>query len=138
MDRRQMVAQRARDFFGERLEDVLHMVRQDRQGMRGWEEPAHVRAVVRRTVREATTTDTESVDVAVADLEFGRTAGEPDRGQQREAMGQLLEAGANGLEKVARQQAHELSQEEALGLECTLLLYGRPAVLVSEGRLASI
>ncbi|HEV3263680.1 MAG TPA: serine protease [Gemmataceae bacterium] len=138
MDRRQMVAQRARDFFGERLDDVIHMVRQDRQGMRGWEEPAHVRAVVRRTIREGATTETEAVDVAVAELEFGRTAGEPDRGQQREAMGQLLEAGATALEKVSRQQTHELSQEETLGLECTLLLYGRPAVLVSEGHLASI
>src|SRR5206468_6930583 len=53
MDRRQMVAQRAREFFGERLDDVVHMVRQDRQGLRGWEEPAHVRAVVRRAIREA-------------------------------------------------------------------------------------
>ena len=28
MDRRQMVVQRAREFFGERVDDVLHMVRQ--------------------------------------------------------------------------------------------------------------
>src|SRR5881275_634923 len=108
MDRKQMVVQRVREFFGERLDDVLHMVRQDRQGMRGWEEPAHVRAVVRRTIREGAGAETETeeaTDVAVNGTEFGRSAGEPDRGQQREAIGQLLEAGANALEKVWRDQA---------------------------------
>ena len=65
MDRRQMVVQRARDFFAERLDDVVHMVRQDRQELRGWEEPAHVRAVVRRTIREGATTETGSVETAV-------------------------------------------------------------------------
>ena len=34
MDRRQMVVQRAREFLGERLDDVVHMVRQDRQELR--------------------------------------------------------------------------------------------------------
>src|SRR5262245_26076896 len=48
MDRRQMVVQRAREFFGDRLDDVVHMVWQDRNDMRGWQEPAHVRAAVRR------------------------------------------------------------------------------------------
>jgi hypothetical protein len=48
MDRRQLIVQRVREIFGERLDDVLHMVRQDRQDMRGWQEPAHVRAAVRR------------------------------------------------------------------------------------------
>ena len=43
MDRRQVIVQRVREIFGERLDDVLHMVRQDRQDMRGWQEPAHVR-----------------------------------------------------------------------------------------------
>jgi len=41
-----------RAIFAERLDDVLHMVRQDRQDLRGWEEPAHLRAVVRRSIRE--------------------------------------------------------------------------------------
>ena len=52
MDRKQMVVQRVRDFFGDRVEDVIHMVWQDRNGLRGWQEPAHVRSVVRRTIRE--------------------------------------------------------------------------------------
>jgi hypothetical protein len=30
MDRRQMIVQRVREFFGDRVEDVGHMVRQDR------------------------------------------------------------------------------------------------------------
>ena len=52
MDRRQLIVQRAREVFGERLEDVVHMVRQDRQDLRGWEEPSHLRAVLRRAIRE--------------------------------------------------------------------------------------
>jgi hypothetical protein len=124
--------------FGERLEDVVHMARQDRHDLRGWEEPAHVRAVLRRTIREGGTPEFEAGDVAVSESEFGRTAGEPDRGQQREAVGQLLETGANALEKVARDYSPDLSPEERLGLECLLLLYGRPSVLVSQDRLSSV
>lgn len=136
MDRRQLVAQRAREFFAERLDDVLHMIQQDRQEMRGWQEPAHVRAAVRRSIREAGKEwDYASyAGVSVMDANFGRTAGEPDRGQQREAMGQLLEAGSYGLEKVIRNQIHEITGEETLGLEIVLLLYGRPALQISEGR----
>jgi hypothetical protein len=137
MDRRQMIVQRTRELIGERTDDVLHMVRQDRQDLRGWQEPAHVRAAVRRIVQEGGSPEAESATLT-ADLEFGRTAAEPDRGQQREAIGQLLEAGAAALEKVGRTSTPELSPEEILGLECILLLYGRPAVLVSQGRLASV
>jgi hypothetical protein len=137
MDRKQMVAQRARECFAECLEDVTHRVRQDRQGLRGWEEPTHLRSVLRRTIREGEAGEAETT-VTVSALEFGRAAGEPDRGQQREAVGQLLEAGAGGLEKVARNQVMELTAEEVLGLECVLLLYGRPAVLVCQGRLGTV
>jgi hypothetical protein len=139
MDRRQMVVQRARECFGERIDDVLHMVRQDRQELRGWQEPAHVRAAARRSIREA---DGDSSDgggrAAVAELEFARAAAEPDRGQQREATGLLLEAGLAGLEKAARNAAMELTPQEVLGLESVFLFYGRPAVLVAEGRLGSM
>src|SRR5438876_7994748 len=102
MDRRQMVAQRAREYFAERLEDVVHMVRQDRQELRGWEEPAHVRSVLRRSVVEANANDNGETTVTVVDAEFGRTAGEPDRGQQRETLGQVLEAGAQAMEKLTQ------------------------------------
>ncbi len=142
MDRRQLVAQRVRETFGERVEDVLPMVRQDRQEMRGWQEPAHVRAVVRRTIREQSgsgETDTgQETTTQTMISDFARTAGEPDRGQQREAIGQLLEAGANGLERLVRNGVQELTPDEVSGLECVLLLYGRPAILVSDGSLASV
>src|SRR5437870_7401436 len=106
MDRRQLIVQRARDIFGERLDDVAHMVRQDRQELRGWEEPAHLRAVLRRrTTRVNADSFNETADVAVAEATFGRRAGEPDPGQQREGIGQLLEAGASALEKMTREQA---------------------------------
>src|SRR5262245_49415886 len=139
MDRRQIVVQRAREFFGDRLDDVVHMVRQDRQEMRGWQEPAHLRAVLRRTIREqgGSGNPTEATQVMLDELEFCRSAGEPDRGQQREAIGQLLEAGAVGLEKIAR-NASDFTPEELFGLEAVLLLYGRPALLIAENRLASV
>src|ERR1700722_10624382 len=105
MDRKQMVVERTRAVFGERLDDVVHMVRQDRQDLRGWEEPTHIRGVLRRrTVRtrnESFTNNTNTnttTDTTVVETEFGRNAGEPDRGQQRECVGQILEAGANALE----------------------------------------
>jgi hypothetical protein len=137
MDGRQLVVQRTRELFGDRLDDVIHMVRQDRQELRGWEEPAHLRSVVRRTLREGGGPEPEEAETAVATLEFGRTAGELDRGQQREGIGQLLEAGAAALEKVSRQQTQDLSAPEILGLEAVLLLYGRPALLVSQNRFGS-
>jgi hypothetical protein len=117
---------------------MVHVVRQDRQDLRGWEEPAHLRAAVRRTIREGADEPTETGEVALAEPEVGRTAGEPDRGQQREGIGQLLEAGANALEQVARVLNPDLTPAERLGLECVLLLYGRPAVLVSENGLGSV
>ncbi|HZY86465.1 MAG TPA: hypothetical protein VFE78_16645, partial [Gemmataceae bacterium] len=114
MDRRQMVLQRARELLGERVEDVLHAVRQDRQEMRGWQEPAHVRAVVRRTVRDGGPEGGAERTAALAELEFGRAAAEPDPGQQREATGQLLEAGAAALEKLLRNQPAEVTGPETL------------------------
>jgi hypothetical protein len=144
MDRKQMVVERTRIVFGERLDDVVHMVRQDRQDLRGWEEPTHIRGVLRRRTLRAnnesfSNNNTENnAEVIVGETEFGRGAGEPDRGQQRECVGQLLEAGANALEKVARQVTPDLNNEERLGLECVLLLYGRPAVEVDRDRLAPV
>src|SRR5689334_6051239 len=147
MDRRQMLVQRAREFFGDRLDDVLYLVQKDRQELRGWQEPAHVRATVRRAVREegggvaqiteVSVTEDTVTDVTQVLFEFGRGAAEPDRGQQRESIGQLLERGASALQKVARNTS-DLTNEETFGLEAVLLLYGRPSLLVSEGRLASV
>ena len=141
MDRRHMVVQRARDFFGDRLEDVLHMVLEDRNVLRGWQEPAHLRAAVRRTIREeggSSTTQTMTLPTSYTTdeitaptvFEMARPAAEPDRGQQREAFGRILEAGANALQKVTR-NATDLTPEETFGLESVLLVYARPALLIS-------
>lgn len=141
MDRKQLVVERTRAVFGERLDDVLHMVRQDRNDMRGWQEPAHVRAALRRRTIAATNANIEdysdSTDVTVAETNFGRGAGEPEPGQQREAIGQLLEAGASALEMMGRTANPELTNEQRFGLECVLLIYGRPAIEVNNDRLAS-
>jgi hypothetical protein len=142
MDRKQMVVERTRAIFGERLDDVMHMARQDRQDLRGWQEPAHVRAVLRRRFLRASPDNYQpspgDSNVALADAGFGRGAGEPDPGQQREVLGQILEIGANALEKVARHTTNDLTNEERLGLECILLIYGRPALEISQNRLGSV
>lgn len=135
MERKQAIVQCSREFFGVRLDEVLHMVQQDRQELRGWQEPAHLRAVLRRAVREGAPT-TEAAQIAVVEAEIGRGAGEPDKGQQREALGQILEAGASALEKTRHDAISELTVDELFGLECIVLLYGRPGLLVSQGRLA--
>jgi hypothetical protein len=135
MDRKQLLVQRAREFFGDRLDAVLHMVQQDRQALHGWEEPPHLRAVLRRAVCEGATAAT-GAPTAVAEYESDRGAGEPQAGQQREAVGQLLEAGGSALEKLSQNQAPDLTAAELCGLECVLLLYGRPALLISQGHLA--
>ena len=138
MDRKQLVVERTRAVFGERLDDVLHMVRQDRQDLRGWEEPAHVRAVLRRRpIRANSDNFNDTSVVTVSDTDFGRGAGEPEPGQQRECLGQVLEVAGNALEKVCRDGNPDLTNQERLALECILLMYGRPALEVSQGRLAN-
>jgi len=136
MERKQMIVQRARESFGERLDQVLQSVRQDREELRGWQEPAHLRAVLRRAVREVRHAEGGTVPAAVAESGIGRGAGEPDRGEQREGLGQILEAGAAALEKILGSQTPDLTADDVFGLECVILLYGRPGLLVSEGRMA--
>ena len=136
MDRTQILVQRTREFFGDRLDAVLHMVQQDRQALHGWEEPPHLRAVLRRAVCEGAPVGTGAAPTTVAEHECDRGAGEPQAGQQREAVGQLLEAGGSALEKLSQNQAPDLTAAELCGLECVLLLYGRPALLISQGHLA--
>ncbi len=144
MDRKNVLVQRTRDTFTDRLDDVLHMVARDRQELKGWQEPPHLRAAVRRAIREEGQTtpegrvsDTATEEASRSSLEFGRTAGEPDRGQQREAIGLLLEAGANALDRLIRNN-NDLTNEEVIGLETVLLLYGRPSLTVQDDRLASV
>ncbi|HVS40043.1 MAG TPA: trypsin-like peptidase domain-containing protein, partial [Gemmataceae bacterium] len=140
MDRRQMIIQRVREIFGDGVDDLLHIVRQDRQEMRGWQEPAHLRAALRRAVRQEGAPDAANepaTTTAVAEAEFIRAAGEPDPGQQREAVGRVLEAGAAGLERIVS-GATDLTAEQVSGLETILLLYGRPAILISGGNLGAV
>ncbi len=137
MDRRQLVVQRTREIFGNRLDDVIQMVRNDRQGLRGWEEPAHLRAVLRRSIQEMGSNQNQSITLT-EEPEVGRSAGEPERGQQREAVGQLLEAGGTALEKICQSSSNEISPQERLGLECVLFIYGRPAISVGDSRLAAV
>lgn len=135
MEGKQLVVQRVREYFMDQLEEAAAMVRKDREALRGWQEPAHLRAVARRPAPENAMIE-NGEDVCPLDtLEFGRTAGEPDLGQQREAVGQLLEAGILALGKLGQSSIPDLDPAEVLGLECVLLFYARPAVQINQGRL---
>ncbi len=136
MDRKQQVSQRVREYFGERLDDVVEMVRQDRQDMRSWQEPAHVRGMMRSTRRlesgEDRNADKDTLtERSLGDADLGSALGEPDAGRRREMTSQLLELGVSGLLKATRGTGSDLTAQETLGLEAVLLLYGRPAVLVT-------
>lgn len=130
MERRQLILQRTREWFGDRVSDLAQTVWHDRQLMRGWEEPAHLRAALRRSVRGGE--EGESSDSTVVTM--GRCAGEPEPGPQREAVGRLLEAGAVALELMAASPSPDLSAEQLLGLECVLLLHARPALVTDDGQ----
>jgi len=138
MEPARKIIQTTWDIFGDRLGDVEHMVRQDRLDLYGWEEPAHLRAVVRRVICEGMPSEFNPAELVLPDNEFARAAGEPRRGDQREAVGDLLEAGAAAMAKLARYVAPDLTLDECLGLCCVLLLYGRPAILIENGKLARV
>jgi len=134
MDRGTLAVERAREIFGGRIDDILGMVRQDRHDLHGWEEPAHLRSVLRRTQQVGADMSSEQGSVALMEPQVARRATEPEPGQQREGLGQLLDAGICALEKM--HVPHSMTAEERLGLECVVLLYGRPALGVSHNRLA--
>ncbi len=139
MERKQLIVQRTREYFGGHFEEVLRMVLEDRHELYGWEEPAHLRAVLRRATREDGPGEEGAAPPAVADVcKVGRGAGEPDEGRQREALGQLLEVGATGLEKIRESPSSDLSADELLGLETVLLLYARPGLPLRGGDLAAV
>src|SRR5262249_22136720 len=69
---------------------------------------------------------------------FAPGAGEPPPGHQRGPRGRLLKRGPTARKKPPRQPNPDLTPEEAFGLECTLLLYGRPAISVSQNRLDAV
>jgi hypothetical protein len=110
--------------------------------LRGWQEPAHVRSVLRRSINEqqpAHAHESGSVaTVTMQETEFGRTAGEPDRGQQRESLGQILEAGCWAMEKMMGTAQPEFTPAERLGLECVLSLYARPSLLLTNNHLGAV
>jgi hypothetical protein len=133
MEPKHQLSECFRDLVGDWLETLLHVVRLDWQELRGWEQPAHLRAVLDRDDESPNPNAPSSLpESAQSELTQAHVS------QQREGLGGLLEAGAAGVEKLLRQEQHNLSKEEAAGLECLLVLYVRPAVLVSHNHIAGI
>jgi hypothetical protein len=139
MNQVQLTVDFSRRVFADRLDDVSHMIRQDRSQMFGAQEPPHLRAVLRRQIHGSGSAHGMAAHMAVEEMLFGRGAAEPEAGQQREALGLLLEVGANAVDKLMSPGTPDLSEDEQLALECVVLIYGRPAILVEgEGRVGEV
>jgi hypothetical protein len=139
MDHKQAVMARAREVFAGRTDQVLQVVKQDADLLRDRIEPAHFRGVLRRRFWEDPGAEELATAVAVAEAPFGEV--ETEEPQQCEELSQILRAGATALEKLLKQQDipdSEWTKDEVVGLECCLLLYGRPALLLSDGRLGTL
>ncbi len=133
MDQRQMITQRAREFFPDGFENLLTAVRQDREMLRGWEEPAHLRSTLRRRTVSATPGQEEAGDVAVLAATLARRSGELEPAQQREALGETLEAAVEAIKKLVANEVDTFTPEETSALAALLILYARPALCFEEG-----
>lgn len=124
---------RAKDTFGDRVEDVIYMVQQDRGELEARHEPSHIWAAVTKSFRKAETTSDSAGAVEL------QTRTESDRRTKREAIRSLLEWGGNALKRIAHQDEGDLSGQELLGLESVLLFYGRPAISLDwQGRMGNV
>jgi len=138
MDHRQAVIAWARETLGSRMDEVLRAVRQDCEVIRAGEEPDHLRGVLRRRFGKIGSAEAGETDVSVAEQDFGYGTGEPDSTQQRDELGRMFTFAGAALEKLLGSPSPDLTKEEIVGLECCLVVYGRPAFFVSEGRLAMV
>lgn len=125
MDRKQMIAQKAQDLLENRIDELQSRLQQDRQELYGWQEPAQMRAVLRHAVRE------DEEGITLMEIETARSAGEPERGQQRQAIGRMLDSASSALHKISQGDTSHLSSEEALALEFSLLIYARPGIILT-------
>jgi hypothetical protein len=96
MDRRQTIIQRARDFFARLFDDELHMVQHNPGALHGWQEPTHLRTVLRRAVREGKAAAPSAAPVSVAESESGRGS-PPEEQVLRQCGPYTLVRGAQGL-----------------------------------------
>jgi hypothetical protein len=131
VDRKTIIMQRAHELAEHRLDEVLrqvlHQVERDwhspgceelppmwallRLAEGGRVVPAAIDSVVKSTIRQA----------------------------QREVLMKVLGAGASALERILTATAFpELTPEDLVALEFVFLLYGRPTLPVSQGRLADV
>jgi hypothetical protein len=131
MDRKQLIIQRAHEFFAGRFDAVADMARRQ-QEMIGLEQPASAKPLMQRIVRDEAMGMTASASAALMEAQ------DVEPGQAGGLTPQLLEFGAASLEKIAAHPAPDLTDEEFLGLEYLLIHHGRPAFLIRQGRLGQV
>jgi hypothetical protein len=129
MDHKQMIMQRAHDLIKHHLDEVLrqalHQVQQDRHTP---EVLPPMWALLRLAEGE------RAIPAALGDVVKSAI-----NRARREVLMQILDAGASALEKLLTAPAlPELTAEDLFALEFVFLLYGRPALGVSQGRLAQV
>ncbi len=124
---KEVAIQRARLFFGGQLTSVRDRVR---SGEVQWQaEDPELRRGVQMTPRALVDVD----DPAAAGL-AGRIAARPEGKELRLAQTGALEQGARAIDKILAGRDLEVTHEEAVGLEAIVLLTGRPALLIQDGK----
>ncbi|MGF1582265.1 MAG: trypsin-like serine peptidase [Gemmataceae bacterium] len=130
----QLLIQRLQECYQNDLSLLLADVQRDREALRGWEEPAHLRAALRRQVRQAQEGDSSDGILQTKTSSLLRAI-EPDPGVERESLGVVLETGVDALSKVISDEAADLTSDETVSLTCVFLLYCRPSLLIEDNRL---
>jgi hypothetical protein len=128
MDRKQIVADRACDLLGGQLEEVVHLARRDRDELRAWGEPTHLRAALHYTSEESE----RSAGEGHAAVESAHAEAPSDSSARSGLLAQLLDHGAHGAEKVIAGRSADLTASDLLGMECLLAVYARPAIVAGE------
>jgi S1-C subfamily serine protease len=145
MMRSDLAVKRAREIFGDQINDVQERVRSGELNRRA-EPPsrAKAKAVIAEEVPSAGTTELPTggppaparrratraiVPPASPEPEAARGVDESARVAQSE----MAEQGARALDKIKAGRDSEVTTTEAAGLEALVLLEGRPALLVQDG-----
>jgi hypothetical protein len=132
MDRPQVVIELVRDLFGERLPEAARQARQDARDLQGWDVPAHLRALLLSEGGDGT--DDRATTTVDSQSRGAHVGGE----RLRHRLRALLDAAAAALDKSQGDFPADLRDYDLFALECLVLLYARPAVVIQDNQLGPI
>jgi hypothetical protein len=129
MMREDVAVERARRIFGGQLSSIRDRVRSG-EVQRQAEKPEARPAPTSPVLNERVAPD----DLAPAGLPRRTAPASPEAAELRVAQTTALEHGARAIDKILAGRDKEVTHEEAVGLEAIVLLTGRPALLIQDGK----